>query len=323
MALSDIKDLLSAIWGVTRDRIPVLSNGKIPVEVSSLNVTMGNASLEIANDVGNPVPINDAGGSITVDGAFWQVTQPVSAVSLPLPSGAATASNQSTSNASLASINTKIPPLGQAVADASTPVVLPATQITALTPNFGTQITDAAMPTGGGGILGWLSAIFRTLSNGTGFASTATIQRPSGATAYTANDVYGSIIQLSNVGPSGGNIFINNVKIMFNTSTPPSGMTSLVIYLYSASPPSAIADNLVFNGASADRDFHLTEDGIILSIATMRGGGSFFAMASNINRQIKLAANSTSLWAYVVTPSAFTPTSSAETGTITINSFVA
>jgi hypothetical protein len=189
--------------------------------------------------------------------------------------------------------------------------------------SFGTQITDATMPAGGGGILGWLSAIFRTLSNGTGFASTATIQRPSGATAYTANDVYGSIIQLSNIGPSGGNVFINNIKIMFNTSTPPSGMTSLVIYLYSASPPSAIADNLVFNGASADRDFHLTEDGITLPIATMRGGGSFFAMASNINRQIKLAANSTSLWAYVVTPSAFTPTSSAETGTITINSFLA
>lgn len=189
--------------------------------------------------------------------------------------------------------------------------------------SFGTQITDAAMPTGGGGILGWLSAIFRTLSNGSGFASTATIQRPSGATAYTANDVYGSIIQLSNIGPSGGNVFINNIKIMFNTSTPPSGMTSLVIYLYSASPPSAIADNLVFNGASADRDFHLTEDGITLPVATMRGGGSFFAMASNINRQVKLATGSTSLWAYVVTPNAFTPTSSAETGTITINSFVA
>ena len=191
------------------------------------------------------------------------------------------------------------------------------------TVDFGTQITDATMPAGGGGILGWLSAISRALSNGTGFASTATIQRPSGATAYTANDVYGSIIELSNVGSSGGNVFINNIKIMFNTSTPPSGMTSLVIYLYSASPPSAIADNLVFNGASADRDFHLTEDGITLSVATMRGGGSFFAMASNINRQVKLAANSTSLWAYLVTPNAFTPTSSAETGTITINSFVA
>ena len=33
MALSGINNLLTAIWEVIRDRIPVLSNGKIPVEV--------------------------------------------------------------------------------------------------------------------------------------------------------------------------------------------------------------------------------------------------------------------------------------------------
>lgn len=48
---------LSAIWKLISDRIPTLSNGKIPVEVGSLNVTVSNASLEIANDVGNPVPV--------------------------------------------------------------------------------------------------------------------------------------------------------------------------------------------------------------------------------------------------------------------------
>lgn len=42
----------------------------------------------------NPVPISDAGGSITVDGTFWQATQPISAASLPLPTGAATAAKQ-------------------------------------------------------------------------------------------------------------------------------------------------------------------------------------------------------------------------------------
>ena len=58
MALSSINNLLTAIWEVVRDRIPVLSNGKIPVDVASLNVTVSNASLEIANDEGNPVPVN-------------------------------------------------------------------------------------------------------------------------------------------------------------------------------------------------------------------------------------------------------------------------
>lgn len=46
----------------------------------------------------------------------------------------ATAANQSTGNASLASIDTKTPALGQALAAASTPIVLTAAQITTLTP---------------------------------------------------------------------------------------------------------------------------------------------------------------------------------------------
>lgn len=67
--------------------------------------------VEIKNDSGNPIPISDAGGSITVDGtvsisgsvavtgtltdAELRATPvPVSASSLPLPSGAATSANQ-------------------------------------------------------------------------------------------------------------------------------------------------------------------------------------------------------------------------------------
>lgn len=61
-------------------------------------------------------------------------TLPVSAVSLPLPSGAATEAKQDTGNTSIASIDTKTPALGQAVAGGSVPVVLPAAQITTLTP---------------------------------------------------------------------------------------------------------------------------------------------------------------------------------------------
>src|SRR3990167_9024873 len=70
---------------------------------------------------------------------------------VPLPTGASTAAKQDTGNTSLASIDGKdfatqttlalikaktdnIPAQGQALAAASTPVVLPATQITTLTP---------------------------------------------------------------------------------------------------------------------------------------------------------------------------------------------
>lgn len=63
-----------------------------------------------------------------------QSVVPVSASSLPLPSGASTSAKQDTGNTSVASIDTKTPALGQALAAASVPVVLTAAQVTALTP---------------------------------------------------------------------------------------------------------------------------------------------------------------------------------------------
>ena len=52
------------------------------------NVTVDNAAG------GAAVNIQDGGNSITVDGTFFQATQPVSAAALPLPAGAATAALQ-------------------------------------------------------------------------------------------------------------------------------------------------------------------------------------------------------------------------------------
>lgn len=45
-------------------------------------------------------------GSLSVTGTFWQATQPVSAASLPLPTGSSTSALQTTGNTSLASIAT-------------------------------------------------------------------------------------------------------------------------------------------------------------------------------------------------------------------------
>lgn len=80
-----------------------------------------------AGDVadGNPLPIDDAGGTLTIDstqlpaalaaggglkveGVAGGVAVPVSAASLPLPSGAATEAKQDTANTSLTSIDGKI-----------------------------------------------------------------------------------------------------------------------------------------------------------------------------------------------------------------------
>lgn len=66
-------------------------------------------SITVQNGAGaSSVNIQDGGNSITVDGVFFQPTQPISAASLPLPAGASTSSNQTTANASLSSIDSKL-----------------------------------------------------------------------------------------------------------------------------------------------------------------------------------------------------------------------
>lgn len=87
-------------------------------------------------------------GSAPVVIASDQSTLPVSASALPLPSGAATSALQTSGNASLSSIDSKTPALGQALAAASVPVVLTAAQITTLTP-LTTVNAKAATPTAG------------------------------------------------------------------------------------------------------------------------------------------------------------------------------
>lgn len=72
---------LSAIWKLISDRIPTLVGGKIPVDVASINVSN------------------------------FPATQPVSLASAPLPTDAATATNQATTNTTLNTIDGKLPTL--------------------------------------------------------------------------------------------------------------------------------------------------------------------------------------------------------------------
>ncbi|MEH1790828.1 MAG: hypothetical protein V7L23_35995 [Nostoc sp.] len=189
-------------------------------------------------------------------------------------------------------INNKIPALGQALSSASTPVVLPASQITALTPLSTINVTSG------------------------GFISTATIQRAANVTPYTANDVYGAAFNLPNiVGVANANIILSSIDIIFNISAIPSGMSSFVLYLYSVTPPSAIADNGAFSLPSGDRASILTPTGISLGSAVLAtGGGTVVLEIDNLNLQF--APASTSLFGYLVTSGAFTPAANSETATI-------
>ncbi|GAP53560.1 hypothetical protein AHiyo6_01250 [Arthrobacter sp. Hiyo6] len=96
---------------------------------------------------GDVISTDDLGAGVKVqrvkiqyggDGSATDVSSstplPVTIIGNVLASGAATSAKQDTGNASVASIDSKAPALGQALAASSVPVVLPAAQLTALTP---------------------------------------------------------------------------------------------------------------------------------------------------------------------------------------------
>ena len=240
------------------------------------------------------------GKSLPVTGTFWQATQPVSVVSLPLPTDAATSVLQTTANTSLGSINTKIPALGQALAAASTPVVLPAAQITALTPPTSVGLTG-------------------TLPPGLTYESTATITRAADTTIYTASapnfDVYGSLFELENIGVAGEGIFLSYFEISLNLSDVPQGMTSFAVHLYPTAP-TTIADNSIWTIGS---DPVLDPVGFNVSMSLAKGGGKVVGVIKDLNQLFILT--SSSLWGYLVTNGAFTPSANSEEGIIRARSF--
>lgn len=75
---SGIRGWLSAIYLFIVSKLGwTLNNGRLPVDVASLSVTVNNAQLEISNDIGNPISVNGSVG-VTNFPATQQVSGAVS-----------------------------------------------------------------------------------------------------------------------------------------------------------------------------------------------------------------------------------------------------
>lgn len=112
----------------------------------NLKVDFSNTTIAVTNT-----------GTFAVQAAqsgTWNITNISGTISLP--TGASTSALQTTGNTSLASIDTKTPSLGQALAAASVPVVLTAAQITTLTPPTTVTTNQGTSPwiVAGGGTAG-------------------------------------------------------------------------------------------------------------------------------------------------------------------------
>ncbi len=400
---------LSSIDG----KVPALVTGRVPVDGSAVTQPVSAASLPLpagAATAAKQPAIGTAGTAsadvLTVQGRAGMTallvdgsgaTQPVSAASLPLPTGAATAANQSTSNASLSSIDGKVPalvsgrtpvdgsgvtqpvsaaslplPAGAATSalqttgntslgDISTKLGSAATSRAAGAVDANTQRTISASDDPGVTSLAAINAKMGTLGRQAAASSAShvlstedlaalqfakstgavnsdttrivpasdatfaiasdgrraavTITRPANVTAYTAGDNIGGAITFPTIGPSAGHVLITSADLRYDVTAIPSGLTTTRLHLYTGTPPSALADNAAWDLPSGDRASYI---GYIDFSVFLDLGSTLFTQVDGINKQIQLAAASSSLFGYLVTTGAFTPAANSEVLQITL-----
>ncbi|MDO8596641.1 MAG: hypothetical protein Q7R45_08455, partial [Sulfuricaulis sp.] len=144
------------------------------------------------------------------------------------------------------------------------------------------------------------------------YSAAVSLTRTADAIAYTAKDVIGAApastaaLTFASMGPSAGRIIITGASLEINVSAVISGMTSFVLHLYNVTPPSALGDNVAFDLPTGDRASYLGSINLGVPVDL---GSTLYVEASGINKPIKLAG--TSLFGYLVTVGAYTPSSAA------------
>lgn len=205
---TSVNGLLVAQGSTTSGQFGPLTQGAVTTaaptyttaQTSPLSLTTAGAlrtdSSATTQPVSGTVTANAGSGTFTVAGTVtanqggnWNINNITGTVSLP--TGASTSANQTTANASLSSIDSKVPALGQALAAGSVPVVLTAAQLSTLTPLSTVAVTQSTSP--------WVVSGTVTSNIGTtnGLALDATLTNlqgsASGGTAAAKSSLSGGI----------------------------------------------------------------------------------------------------------------------------------
>jgi len=169
-------------------KLPALNSGRIPVDIGSIGTVTVSNEVEVKNDANNPIPVSDNNGSLTVDGTvtanagsgtfavsgtFWPATQPISAASLPLPTGAA-------SETTLSSVNSKLP---SSLTVSSTRLLVDGSGVTQ--PVSGTFWQATQPVSDAGGSLTVDGTVTANAGTGTFAISAASLPLPAGAATET------------------------------------------------------------------------------------------------------------------------------------------
>lgn len=138
-----------------------------------------------------------------------------------------------------------------------------------------------------------------------GFESSVTITRPNDTTAYAANDVVGGVIEFKYSTGRTRPLYITGTRFMINASAVISGETSYTLQLYKVTPPSAYADNAAWDLPAGDRAAYIGS----ISLGTPTDLGSTLYVETNlINKEVKGSGDTNSIFAYLITNGAYTPT---------------
>ena len=212
---------LSSIDGKTPALGQALAASSVPVVLTAaqLSTLTPLSSVSVSNFPGTQ-PIS---GTVTANAGSG--TFAISAATLPLPTGAATAANQTTANTSLSSIDTKTPALGQALAAASVPVVLTAAQLSTLTPLSSVTVSGTVTANAGTNLNTSLLALDSTVAKDASLTtlntSVNTLLKP--ASTLAAVTTVSAVTAITNALPVGANVI---GKVSIDQTTP--GTTNLV-----------------------------------------------------------------------------------------------
>lgn len=170
-------------------------------------------------------------------------TQPISAASLPLATGAATSANQTSTNTALSGISAQLPAtLGSKTAAGGLSVSI-STDLANLEP-AGAAVTGTTMPSGGAGLTGWLSAIFRSCSEAATLAGS--VSSAANVVSVSNNLYMGGSFQVINAGTTctisyeqsndGNNwVALPVISAASQNATPATTSTTAGIYSYVSS----------------------------------------------------------------------------------------
>lgn len=144
-----------------------------------------------------------------------------------------------------------------------------------------------------------------------GFSASASVTRPADTNPYAAADVIGptgggtAAMTFSSIAPNGGGkIAITGAELEIDASALESTESSYSLYLFSVTPPSALADNAGWTFAAGDRASFLAK----VNLGIPQDEGATLYVRQN-GLYIPLTAASADIFGYLVTNVAYTPSS--------------